>query len=130
MEFDLGATRWAEDPTMILDLVRSLVASPPRETVAARLERLGAERRAAVEAATRASSAWKRPLLRWLAHMVELYMPLREAPKHYGVVVFRRVRECAKEHGLPYIHSGTCVQAIVSHARAMRKLGRAEVVVG
>ncbi len=99
MEFDLGAVRWAEDPTMVLDLVRLGLRSEAREDVSARMTRLADERRSAVEEAIAASAPWRRPLMRWLAHLLELYMPLREAPKHYGGVVFKRMREAARESG-------------------------------
>jgi phosphohistidine swiveling domain-containing protein len=99
MEFDLGAPRWRDDPTMIVELVRAALAAPARETVAARLARLGIERHEAVGAAVAAAPWWRRPLLRRLARLVELYMPLREAPKHYGLVVFDRVRAAALELG-------------------------------
>ncbi len=34
------------------------------------------------------------------------------------------VAQCAKEHGLPYLHSGTFLQAVASHARMMHRLGQ------
>ena len=34
-----------------------------------------------------------------MARLVELYMPLREAPKHYGLFVFQRNRDAALELG-------------------------------
>lgn len=99
MEFDLGATRWAEDPTMIIELIRMQLETPRAESVAARMERLGAERRHAVEQAVSSAPFLRRPFMRALARLVELYMPLREAPKHYGVFVFRRIRLAALELG-------------------------------
>ena len=33
MEFDLGAPRWRDDPTMIVELVRAALVAPARETV-------------------------------------------------------------------------------------------------
>ncbi|MBI2837835.1 MAG: hypothetical protein HYX75_05950 [Acidobacteria bacterium] len=99
MEFDLGASRWAEDPTMIIELVRMQLETPRAESVAARMERLGAARRRAVEQAVSTAPLWRRPIMRALACLVELYMPLREAPKHYGVFVFRRIRLAALELG-------------------------------
>ncbi len=99
MEFDLGATRWAEDPTMIIELVRMQLETPRAESVAARMERLGVERRRALDQAVAAAPFWRRPILRALARLIELYMPLREAPKHYGVFVFRRIRVAALELG-------------------------------
>lgn len=105
-EFDLGAPRWAEDPSMILDLVRAGLLSPPSETVAERLARLARERREAVGAAVAASPLWMGPLLRLLARAVELYMPLREAPKHYGMFAFQRMRQAALELGSRLVARG------------------------
>jgi len=111
MEFDLGALRWRDDPTMIVELVRAALAAPARETVAARLIRLGLQRRAAVGAAVASAPWWRRPLLRCLARLVELYMPLREAPKHYGLVVFDRVRAAALELGRRFTGRGVLAAA-------------------
>jgi pyruvate,water dikinase len=105
-EFDLSVPRWAEDPTMILELVRAGLRSPPAETVAGRLERLGAERRQAVAEAVSRSPFWRRPLLRLLASQVEYYMPLREAPKHYAMLVFQRMRGAVLELGARWVDRG------------------------
>ena len=100
MEFDMGATRWSEDPKMIVELIReNLRSSSSRENVKARMARLGVERDEALKEAVADSSPWRRPIMRVLARMVELYMPLREAPKHYAVMVFQRMRQAALELG-------------------------------
>jgi pyruvate,water dikinase len=106
MEFDMGATRWAEDPTMILDLIRENLKSPSTENMQARMARLLSERSEAIREATAASPMWRRPIMRAMARMVELYMPLREAPKHYGVIVFQRMRLAALELGNRLAASG------------------------
>lgn len=98
-EFDLSAPRWAEEPGMILELVRAGLASPGRETVAVRMGRLASDRKRAIADAVVASPRWKRPLLRLAARAAEAYLPLREAPKHHGVVVFFRMRKAALELG-------------------------------
>jgi phosphohistidine swiveling domain-containing protein len=98
-EFDLATRRWREDPTMILDLVRAALCAGGSEPLAMRMRRLAESRRAAIGQAVAGSAAWRRPLLRACARLVELYMPLREAPKHYGLVVFARMREAALELG-------------------------------
>jgi pyruvate,water dikinase len=98
-EFDLTVPRWAEDPSMIVELVRSGLSRPAAETVATRLERLGRERWAAVDRAAAAAPFWQRPLLRALAWRLEAYMPLREAPKHAAMFFFQRVRAAALEVG-------------------------------
>jgi phosphohistidine swiveling domain-containing protein len=84
---------------MILDLVRIGIESPPAEPVADRLRRLSDERRRAIAAAVGAAAPWRRPLLRRLARLVELYMPLREAPKHAAMFAFQRMRAAALELG-------------------------------
>jgi pyruvate,water dikinase len=106
-EFDIGAVRWSEDPTMILELVRAGLASPAGESVDERLLRLASERRRAVAAACAASPLWRRPILRALARLVELYMPLREAPKHNAMFVFQRMRQAAQELGARLVARGT-----------------------
>lgn len=98
-EFDLGSVRWAEDPAMILDLVRAGLRATPGETLQARLSRVARGREAAVAEAVAASPAWKRPLMRGLARSVIRMMPLREAPKHYAMHLFLRMRRAALEAG-------------------------------
>ena len=99
MEFDLGSSRWSDDPTMIIETIRSGLRLPERERLTKRINRLAERRKLALKNAISASSLWKRPIMRWLAHRVELYMPLREAPKHYAVIVFQRIRQAALELG-------------------------------
>jgi pyruvate,water dikinase len=110
-EFDLGAARWSEQPAMILDLVRLGLASPPDDTVGRRIAALAVERSAAIERAIAAEPRWKRPLLRLLPRLVELYMPLREAPKHCGLVVFQRMRQAALELGRRLARGGVLAEA-------------------
>jgi phosphohistidine swiveling domain-containing protein len=98
-EFDLSVPRWSEDPSMILGLVKARLETPGREEVRKRMERLAQERQLAVAEALSSSAFWKRPYLRLMARLVELYMPLREAPKHYAMFAFQRIRRCAVELG-------------------------------
>lgn len=105
-EFDLGAPRWSEAPEMIIDLIRAGLQSPAAERLPDRLGRLANARRRAVAAAVSAAPRWRRPVLRWLAHLVELYMPLREAPKHYAMIAFQRTREAALELGTRLVDRG------------------------
>lgn len=99
MEFDMAAERWVENPKMILDLIRESLKSHPNENLRERMVRLTDERTKAVNDAVAHAPFWRRPALRLLARLVELYMPLREAPKHYGVFVFQRMRLAALELG-------------------------------
>jgi phosphohistidine swiveling domain-containing protein len=99
MEFDLGSNRWSDDPTMIIEAIRSGLRLPKRERLESRINRLAEKRELSLRNAISASSLWKRPIMRWLAHKVELYMALREAPKHYAVIVFQRIRQAALELG-------------------------------
>jgi pyruvate,water dikinase len=107
-EFDIATPRWAEDPTMIVDLVRAglRASASGNAAVGSRLERLARERRAAVDAAAARASWHRRRWLRLLARMVELYMPLREAPKHYAMFVFQRMRLAALELGARLVTRG------------------------
>jgi len=98
-EFDLGAPRWVEAPEMIIDLVRAGLAAPGVERLSQRLDRLAEQRRNAISHAVATAAAWRRPLLRALARLVEIYMPLREAPKHYAMFAFQRMREAVLELG-------------------------------
>jgi pyruvate,water dikinase len=72
----------------------------------ARLDRLAHERRRAVAAAARASSFWLRPILPRLARLAEEFIPLREAPKHYAMVAFQRMRAAALELGRRFAARG------------------------
>ena len=99
MEFDLGSSRWSDDPTMIIETIRSGLRFTERERLTMRINRLAEKRELALNHAIFTSSLWKRPVMRWLAQKVELYMPLREAPKHYAVIVFQRIRQAALELG-------------------------------
>ena len=110
-EFDFAAPRWSDDPTMVLDLVRLALEEPDREAVGARLDRLGAEREAAIDAAVRSAPGWKRPLLRRAARAVAKVLPLREAPKHYGLHVFQRMRLAAIELGRRLARAGVLADA-------------------
>jgi pyruvate,water dikinase len=105
-EFDFASPRWADDPSMVLDLVEVGLSSPPRESVRQRLTRLASERERAIAAAIAGSPFWKRPAMRFFERAVALLMPLREAPKHYGLHVFYRVRRSALELGRRLAASG------------------------
>lgn len=98
-EFDVGAARWVEDPTMIVELVRAGLRAPASAGVRARLAGLYERRRRAIEDAVAAAPWWKRPLLRWLARKVEEHMPLRELPKHHLMRAFLRMRQAVNELG-------------------------------
>jgi len=105
-EFDLSATRWTEDPSMILGLVRAGLVAPPSERATARLARERQRRLEAVAAAVAASPRWRRPLMRFLARRVEVAWPMREAPKHWAMVVFARMRAAILEMGSRLVGNG------------------------
>lgn len=110
-EFDLASTPWGEEPSMIVSLVRESLAGPAREGVRERMARLAEERARAVAGAIAASPARKRPFLSLLARAVPRYMPLREAPKHYGIFVVRRIRSAARELGRRLAARGVLARA-------------------
>ncbi|MBI3272993.1 MAG: hypothetical protein HYZ53_28650 [Planctomycetes bacterium] len=105
-EFDLGAPRWSEDPSMLVELVRAGLASAGRERLSARMARLRAERSAEVAAACASAPAWRRPFLRALAAAVTPYVPVREAPKHHTMVIFQRIRRAMLELGKRFAQRG------------------------
>ncbi len=105
-EFELSVPRWIDEPGMVLALVRAGLEGPASEGAAERLERLAAERARAIGEACARSPPWKRPLLRLLARLVEAYMPLREAPKHYAMFAFLRMRQAALEIGRRLVARG------------------------
>lgn len=109
-EFDFGAPRWADDPSMILDLIRARLRDPEAEPLAERLERLRREREQILGAAIRAAPIWRRGLLQVLSDAVLAWMPLREAPKHHAMRVFQRVRAAALELGRR-LHTRDVLQA-------------------
>ena len=62
-----------------------------------------------------------------LDHQIEHHLFPRVAHCHYPALS-PIVRQCATDHGLPYTHNGTFLQAVASHARVMKKLGRGEAL--
>jgi phosphohistidine swiveling domain-containing protein len=110
-EFDLTAVRWREDPRPIVELVRASLGSPAGERATDRLARQAAERRRAIGAALEDAPPWRRPVLRRLAALVERYMPLREAPKHYAMAAFERIRGAALELGRRLVARGVVGRA-------------------
>lgn len=98
-EFDLFAPRWREAPRMVLDLIHASLLSSQSERVVDRLLRQAEKRRKTIAAAAAVAPRWRRPLMRFTMRLVERYMPLREAPKHYGLVVFFRIRQAILELG-------------------------------
>lgn len=105
-EFDISAPRWVEEPGMILALVRSGLTAPAAASATARLAEMGERRGRAMAAAVAAAPAWRRPWLRAMARLVELYAPLREAPKHTAMFVFLRMRRAALELGRRRVAEG------------------------
>jgi rifampicin phosphotransferase len=98
-EFDICASIWADDPTMVIELISAGLNFPAKENVLSRMERLYREREIAIRKALKKANFWKRPLLGFLARAVELFMPLREAPKHYALLIFLRIRLSILELG-------------------------------
>jgi len=87
---------------MIVDLVAAELRAPA-EPLPARLDGLRARRLATIAEAIAGRPWWQRRWLAALARVVEAYMPLREAPKHYGMRVFLRMRQAALELGRRFV---------------------------
>jgi phosphohistidine swiveling domain-containing protein len=98
-ELDISVPRWGENPSMILELVRSGVRTPPREPVRERLARLRNERATLLRKAIAGAPFWRRPLMRRAAAAAAEYLPLREAPKHELARVLLRSRLAVLELG-------------------------------
>ena len=109
-ELDLAVPRWADDPSMVLELVRKGLSSPAPETVDERLGRLRGERDQVLSEVIAQAPLWKRALLRWARRAVPVWMPLREAPKHYTLMVLYRIRKAAVECGRRLVQRGLIVR--------------------
>jgi pyruvate,water dikinase len=105
-EFDIAAPRWSDDPAMILELVRAAAMNADGESLRGRMARLAADRRTRIDAAIGRAPLWRRPMLRMMARLVERHMPMREAPKHYVMLVFQRMRAAALELGDRFARRG------------------------
>ncbi len=57
-----------------------------------------------------------------LDHQIEHHLFPTICHIHYPALA-PIVEACAREHGLPYLHSGTFLQAVASHARMLHRLG-------
>ena len=103
-EMDLCKARWQEEPELVRQLVRS---RPPQvESVEQRLSRLSKERQESIESAIAQSPPWRRPLMRFFADAVTLWMPLREAPKDASLRALFRARQAGLEIGRRWTESG------------------------
>jgi len=60
-----------------------------------------------------------------LDHQIEHHLLPRICHIHYRALA-PIIRECARAHGLPYIHNGSFAEAVGAHARRLRSLGRGE----
>ena len=97
-EIDLGRTRWREDPTAIMQVLRSyLTITDPTRAPEQVFVRGAAAASNAVErladAVGRTRWGWlKRPLVRWLGRRVRALAGLRESPKFYVIRRFGMLR--------------------------------------
>lgn len=62
-----------------------------------------------------------------LDHQIEHHLFPTICHIHYPALA-PIVQACAREHGLPYLHSGSFLQAVASHARMLDRLGRGQEV--
>ena len=60
-----------------------------------------------------------------LDHQIEHHLMPRICHIHYRAIA-PIVKQCAEEHGLPYIHNGSFPEAVAAHYRTMRRLGQGE----
>ncbi len=63
-----------------------------------------------------------------LDHQIEHHLMPRICHIHYPALA-PIVEQCAREHGLPYVHNGSFFRAVGAHARTLRRLGQGAAVV-
>jgi linoleoyl-CoA desaturase len=62
-----------------------------------------------------------------LDHQVEHHLMPRICHIHYPKLA-PIVAQCAKDHGLPYVHNGSFFEAVGAHYRTLKKLGNEELL--
>ena len=101
-EADYLNPRWVEDPSYVLDQVRYALANPqaadPRE--AARRVR------EAAESTVRSASAWRRPVIFWLARKLRGAMAVRESAKSAMAALALVSKRMALEVGRRLVAAG------------------------
>jgi linoleoyl-CoA desaturase len=60
-----------------------------------------------------------------LDHQIEHHLMPRICHIHYPALA-PIVQQCAKEHGLPYVHNGSFFAAVGAHYRTLRKIGNGD----
>jgi pyruvate,water dikinase len=111
-EIDLGRARWREDPTAIMEVLRSYLAiedpSQAPEQVFARGASAARDALARLADAAGASrGGWlKRRLVRWLGRRVRALAGLREGPKFYVIRIFGLLREALLASGRDLVDGG------------------------
>lgn len=113
-ELDIMNPRWAEDPSPLLAVFRSYVASPPGDdpsTVAARQRQVREAATARVERLLRRrlidrAIPWKRLLFRQYLKRAQTFVPLREDPKFHLLKVWLPARRCYLELGRRFAKQG------------------------
>ncbi len=111
-EIDLGRARWREDPTAIMQVLRSYLAikdpAQAPEQVFARGASAARDALARLADAAGASrGGWlKRRLVRWLGRRVRALAGLRESPKFYVIRIFGLLREALLASGRDLVDGG------------------------
>jgi pyruvate,water dikinase len=108
-EFDFSCPRWRDDPTFVYEMVRNYLSHPadqptPRQHYE-RQVREHEEANAQMERSL-ARQPMRRRLFRWLIRIVEDRLPLREAPKFYGLMGVGLVRDLYLEVGKRMVARG------------------------
>jgi pyruvate,water dikinase len=111
-EFDLGQPRWWEDPTPVMNTLKSYLLVEPEfapdvlfkkgaKAAEDAIERLAAQTR-------HQPGGWiKEKLLRGAARRVRLLMGARESPKFFAVRAMGIVRKCLLDIGMEFSSVGT-----------------------
>jgi len=106
LEMDLASPRYADDPLLALRQMSFMATGPQGTDPEAIQRRQAADRQGAFEELMRRSGVVRRPLLRRVHRIVDLYASTRDTPKHLSVLLNYRIRRRALAEGRRLVEAG------------------------
>ena len=134
-EIDLGRARWRDDPTPIIQVLRSYLqiedpAQGPEATFARGAISAEAAIARMVQTAGQMRGGWmRRPLVRWVGRRMRALAGLRESPKFFVIRVFGMLRATLLASGRALASAGTLDRPddiFYLHVSELRALGSGE----
>lgn len=122
---DLVYPRWGDDPELLWNQVKSLVASPgerPRDANARAAAMRVRAQRSALDRLDGWRATYRRPLLRWLFRYNEIYSSLRDNHRFYYDYVWWLLRRAYREFGVRLADAG-----LLRHPDDVFFLARSEI---